>query len=270
MKVAVCSDLHVGLTRPEKVADLARRAVDEGTDVFVLAGDIGEPLGNFKRALDLFASHAGRVAVLAGNHDLWSRGISSRELWEQHLPAAARQRDFTWLEWGNVVRDGVAIVGSIGWYDYSARAPGFANKTPEDFFRTKHAYNNDGTFIDWPWTDVEFADRVGDGLCLRLQQAEADPAVRHILLVTHMPVFPAQKVHVKQWNSAGDAYYGNWTLGRRVEGFRKLRMVVSGHTHLGKLAVHTAPDGRKIAAVVVGSDYDKPAYHLVDTATFDR
>ena len=71
-----------------------------------------------------------------------------------------------------------------------------------------------------------------------------------------------------EYAAYGDTYYGNFTLGRRLEAFDKLRVVVSGHTHVGVDSTHTCPDQRHIQALVVDSDYEKPNYVVVDTNTF--
>jgi 3',5'-cyclic AMP phosphodiesterase CpdA len=270
MRVAVAADLHVGVTPEEAAHKLVDSIRQEDASMVILAGDLGEPLHRFEKALSLFRDVGTHVAVLAGNHDVWHRTgpHSSRGLWEHLLAEAVARHGFIWLEDEIVVRDDVAIVGTLAWYDYSSRAPGYEDKSNKAFFRTKGAYNNDGNFIDWPWTDIEFADAVGNPFLQRLATACSRPGVAHVIVVTHVPVFREQKVTVQKWNTGGDAYYGNWTLGRRIESFEKVRMVVSGHTHLGVVAKHLTPDGRAIPAVTIGSEYGKPAYYVIDTDLF--
>ncbi len=271
MRVAVVADLHVGVTPDEAVRRLVDGLRREQAAIVILAGDQGEPLYRFEKALSFFDDVDTDVAVLAGNHDVWHRTgpHSSRELWEQQLPDASARCGCIWLEDEIVIRGSVAIVGTIAWYDYSSRAPGYEEKSNMAFFRTKGAYNNDGNFIDWPWTDIEFADAVGTPFLQRLSTACSQSEVSHVIVITHVPVFPEQKVTVRKWNTGGDAYYGNWTLGRKIESFRKVCMVVSGHTHLGVVAKHVTPDGRTIPAVTIGSDYGRPAYYVIDTDLFD-
>ncbi len=270
MRVAVVADLHVGVTPNEAALELAGHIRQEDAAMVILAGDLGEPLHRFEKALSLFSDIEADVAVLAGNHDVWHRTgpHSSRELWEHLLAETCARYGCIWLEDEIVIRGNVAVVGTIAWYDYSSRAPGYEGKSNKAFFRTKGAYNNDGNFIDWPWTDIEFADAVGTPFLKRLATACSRPEVAHVLVVTHVPVFPEQKVTVKKWNAGGDAYYGNWTLGRKIESFEKVRMVISGHTHLGVVAKHSTPGGRTIPAVTIGSDYGKPAYYVIDTGLF--
>ena len=132
MRIGVISDLHCGdprrgLTAPGVIRRFARGLKKKHLDAIVLAGDAGEPLFRFTEALDIFIDLGVPVAVLPGNHDVWStREHSSQDLLEHLLPAKTAKRGFTWLETKNLyLRDsGVAIAGSMAWYDYSACLPG--------------------------------------------------------------------------------------------------------------------------------------------------
>ncbi|MDA1087805.1 MAG: metallophosphoesterase [Verrucomicrobia bacterium] len=262
MKVAIFPDLHVGITQESTARLVAEKLRAEAPDVIVLAGDLGEPLPRFEQALDLFADVDCAVAVLAGNHDVWNRFEieTSEELWNGRLPGAVRDRGFVWLEEENIVAHGTAVVGTIGWYDYSAKPPEFAHKDDEVMFRTKKVFNNDGNYIDWPWTDVEFAGMVGASFVQRMEAANADPAVHEIIVVTHVPVFPEQASRQPGNNPRAAAYFGNWSLGRVIEQYDKVAHVFSGHTHDGVAAVHVTPRGRGIPCTTVGSDYGAPRY----------
>ncbi|MBN1669984.1 MAG: metallophosphoesterase [Kiritimatiellae bacterium] len=267
MRVAVLPDLHLGITSEESVVSLVAQLRAAEPAAVVLAGDLGEPLPRFEQALDLLVPLGCDVAVVAGNHDVWNKTLTlpSRTLWEERLPAAVRARGFVWLEADMLVRDGWALVGTIGWYDYSARSPEYAGKSEEAFYSTKGFYNNDGRFIDWPWTDVQFAHRVGEQFLQRVEAAESNPAVESVLAVTHMPLFPEQRVPVEKWSNRTDAYFGNWTLGRALESHTKVRALVSGHAHMGCQSFHVCPDGRKLYVATVDSDYYVPRYAVLDT-----
>jgi len=52
-----------------------------------------------------------------------------------------------------------------------------------------------------------------------------------------------------------------------MEAFPKIRIAVSGHTHMGCVSRHTCDNGRSFPVIVIGSDYKKPAYLVVDTET---
>src|SRR5215472_6081536 len=111
--IVVTSDLHLGITSESVLRSLAEQIAAEQPSLTVLAGDLGEPLNKFAACLRLFATLPGRVAVLAGNHDVWARGgYTSRKLWEQHLPEATHAAGMLWLEEENWQQDGLAVAGS--------------------------------------------------------------------------------------------------------------------------------------------------------------
>jgi 3',5'-cyclic AMP phosphodiesterase CpdA len=273
-KIVIASDLHLGITTVEALRLCVEEIAAEQPALTVLAGDLGEPLDMFVACLQLFAALPGQVAVLAGNHDVWAReGYSSEELWEKQLPEAVRSAGMLWLEEGCWQQDGFAVAGSLAWYDYSA-ADAEASLYPAELFAAfKGRFNNDARYIDWSWSDQEFAARLGDALCERLQGLEADPAVRSIVLATHVPLFDEQMIR-KPGDSVwgfSNAYFGNLTLGQRVLGLGKLRQVVSGHTHLGRedqvaRQVFGLPS---LPVTVIASEYGAPGYVVIDSTRLD-
>jgi predicted phosphohydrolase len=272
-RIVITSDLHLGITSASILRDLVIMIAAEEPDLTVLAGDIGEGLPNIVRCLKLFAELPGKVAVLAGNHDVWAReNYSSQDLWERLLPEAVQAAGMLWLEGTIWQRDGVAVAGSLAWYDYSAADPEFLAYPPEFFAERKGYYNLDAKYVHWPWSDQEFAARVGASLCQRLQGLEDDPSVRSVLVVTHVPLFEEQmcrKPHDLHWGFS-NAYFGNLTLGQQVLKMNKVQAVVSGHTHIGlRGQVKRAgfPEGHALPVSVLGSDYHAPVYEVIDTAT---
>ncbi len=270
--IVVTSDLHLGITSEAILRSLAERIAAEQPALTVLAGDLGEPLNRFIACLRLFAKLPGQVAVLAGNHDVWARGgYTSRKLWVQYLPEATRAAGMLWLEEENWQQDDLAVAGSLAWYDYSAADP-LALSYPAEFFALqKGRFNADAHYIDWGWADREVAQHMGDALCARLEALEDDPAIRSVLVASHVPLFEAQMC--RKSDDAGwgfsNAYFGNLTLGRRVLEMRKLRAVVSGHTHVGRegLAART-PESEPIPVLVVPSEYRAPAYVVIETSNW--
>lgn len=272
-KIVVTSDLHLGITTEAEVRALVERIAAEQPDLTVLAGDLGEGLPNVTACLRLCAELPGEVAVLMGNHDLWVHpgGPSSQELWERALPDAVRAAGMLWLEDAVWRRGTVAVVGSIAWYDYSAIDPTVGPYTQEQIAEYKARKFPDAFFMDWTWTDQEFAARCGDALVARLQALEDDPTVRTTLVVTHDPVFEVQMLRKPGdvgWGRT-NAFFGNLTLGQRLTPLRKLRWVISGHTHIGREGSVARPEvagAAPIGAYVLPSDYHRPV-HVVVQAT---
>lgn len=274
-KIVITSDLHLGITSKATLRTLVSTIAAEEPALTVLAGDLGEGLPNVVGCLKLFAQLPGEVAVLAGNHDVWARAhYSSQDLWERYLPEAVQAAGMLWLEGTVWQRDGVAVAGSLAWYDYSAADPAFLPYPAEFFAERKGNYNLDAKYVQWLWSDQEFAARLGDALCQRLQRLEADPGVRSVLVASHVPLFEEQmcrKPHDPHWGLS-NAYFGNLTLGQQVLAMSKVQVVVSGHTHIGREGQVTRsgfPEGCALSVSVLGSDYHAPVYQVIDTATLE-
>src|SRR5207302_3526466 len=137
-KIVVTSDLHLGITSAVRLRTLVSEIAAEEPTLTVLAGDIGEGLPNVVECLKLFSELPGEVAVLAGNHDVWAwANYSSKDLWERILPEAVRAAGMLWLEETTWQRDGVAVAGSLAWYNYSAVDATIPPHPPEFFAEQK-------------------------------------------------------------------------------------------------------------------------------------
>ena len=174
-KLIVTSDLHLGVTSEKVLHELAEEIAAQEPELTVLAGDLGEPLHHFIKCLKIFSALPGEVAVLAGNHDVWaSDSHSSQALWEHFLPDAVRAMRMIWLEETIWQCEGLAVVGSLAWYDYSAVDPMIAPLSTEFYANNKGKYNQDARHINWDWSDPTLAARLGDSLYERLQIVEQD------------------------------------------------------------------------------------------------
>jgi hypothetical protein len=269
-RIIVTSDLHLGITTEQQVRAHAEQIASEQPDLTVLAGDVGEGLSNIRACLRLFAHLPGQVAVLMGNHDVWAyEHHATQTLWEELLPQAVRDAGMLWLEESAWVRDGVAVVGSMTWYDYSAVDPCVPAHPAAWFARHKGRYNRDAVAVTWPWSDQEAARILGDALVERVQAREDDPGVQAVMVVTHVPIYRVQ-MYSKRCNRSwgiSNAYFGNLTLGERLIGLSKLRRVVSGHTHHGREGTIERPGLPPLWVSVVASDYHRPAHVTVEAGT---
>ena len=270
LRIAVTADLHYGITSSGTIAALVDQIAAAQCDVVLIAGDIGEPDDNFRKALALFERLNIPRAIVAGNHDLWAGQYPSRHLWDDVLPHLARRRGCCWLDADSHVLDGVGICGTIGWYDYSAKDPRLVDYDDSRYACEKARYNCDAIRIDWPTSDREFAAEVLAAFTERLARLQNDPVVKQIIVVTHVPPFAEQIIRKPAddffWN-VNNAYFGNLALGRVIEQFGKVRLVVSGHTHVAVDAVHPCsdtPGARTIRAITVGSQYYQPRLEIID------
>jgi predicted phosphohydrolase len=264
MRIVVTADLHYHALWARTLERFAWQIQDERPDCFILAGDVGHPLANFRRGLALFSDLTCPRLALAGNHDLWSGEHESQVLWDHLLGDAAREAGFLWLDRENVRLGNLGICGTLGWYDYSAREP-FLPIEDWDYFVNKGMFDNDGNYVDWDRTDQEFAALILGEFSARLAALCEDTAISQVLVVTHVPPFRENLVHKPDnmtW-SFNNAFAGNLTLGQAIVRCPKVSHVVSGHTHAGGHWQVPTPHGT-IESYVVGSDYGQPAYVTLD------
>jgi hypothetical protein len=267
IKLAFTSDLHLPITPATAIVDLAGDIAAFKPDALAVLGDIGESPGHIKNCLNILKDLVPcPILVVAGNHDLWLPSDSpyqgdSLDLFRQKLPDLVKSIDCVWLEGKAHVLHGVALVGTIAWYDYSAADPSI-QATPEVFARLKGQFNMDAERIRWRCSDPEFAELVAKPFLETLDRLEADPSIHRTVVFTHVPLLDCQmcrKPNDATW-SLSNAYFGNLTLGEKVIQRKKVTHIISGHTHVGRHAIVRLTDGRTLEARVLDSQYGKPVW----------
>jgi 3',5'-cyclic AMP phosphodiesterase CpdA len=270
VKLAFASDLHLPITSANAIASLAREVAEFGPDALFVAGDVAESLPDMTACLRLLRDRvAAPIFVLAGNHDLWARGCPSKTKWESRLAQTVAEAGCEWFEGRSWTREGIAVAGTIAWYDYSARDP-HVTATLDDFAREKKYFNPDAYEIDWWWSDRAFAAMVAGPFLETLDALEADDSVRGIIVTTHVPLVECQMCRDSgnaDW-AFSNAYFGNLTLGEQVLKRRKVSHIISGHTHVGRRGQVVRPGMPPVDAVVISSEYDAPSWVQL-TLTYD-
>ena len=264
MTLAFTADLHLPITDATAIAGLAREVAECRPRAFVIAGDIGESLPHIEQCLATVKGLVDcPVLVLAGNHDLWvPQGLAgnSDKIFREELPRVVAEAGCEWLEGKAVVFDGVAVAGTIAWYDYSAADPAIP-ATKKIFAEDKRYFNNDAFRIQWRHTDESFCQAVAGPFLTTLDRLEADPAVRQVVVATHVPLLECQmcrKPGDVTWGFS-NAYFGNLTLGQEVLKRRKVTHIISGHTHVGREGLVNR-DGGTVDARVIDSQYGNPVW----------
>jgi len=283
LRILASSDLHYNLPRSRPgVRDLAKQVAHRGADVLVLAGDIaGTKLSDFAEALELFEPFKNQKLLVAGNHDLWvDADGDSHSKWAEELPELAKQYDFRMLDCGELIVDDVAFVGNVGWYDYTFRrddlaipmrfyeakiGPGFAAATPElEFlleprselqrrhFRITTAWQ-DGRYVDLPFGDVEFTDRLIGRLEEQLVRA-ANKVDKIVSVIHHLPHRELVRYRGEiSWDFAA-AFLGSPRFSQVLGGYDQVRLCLSGHSHRADCIRDNG-----VEYVTIGSNYTKKA-----------
>lgn len=267
MILAVTADLHWGNRHPGGQAAARALAADllaNPPHVLVIAGDLGAG-DEIEPCLELFADLRCRKALVPGNHDIWVRPDDPRgdslHVYEEWLPDLAARYGFHYLDHGPlyVPEVGLAVVGSINWYDYTwgvARLREVADDWQarlrnKKFTRGRH---NDANFVRWELDDPAFTRRVTGKLAGHLREAarQADGVV----LVTHHPAFRALGYPKPQPMDLDAALWESFTGNEAAERLlgeygARVPFAFCGHTHHAREASLGPTRGYN-----VGGDYE--------------
>jgi predicted phosphohydrolase len=316
MRILITADLHYDSSRSRAGAiDIAGDICRAGGDALVLLGDCAGAIhDDLRRCLGLFADFPGKRLLVPGNHCLWCLpGENSIDRYERILPAIAAEAGFTMLDHAPVTLDGAlaarhdtphpplgeavpqgarglgtALVGSIGWYDYSFRehrlglplefyrakvAPGaaarltqhrslhaeFAQKLTEEQMDLSARWM-DGVRCNLGMSDEEFLDYLLARLGRQLAELQADPAVAQIVAFTHhVPFQQLLPLDRPPAFAFAAAYMGSEKLGAVLASCPKVTRVYCGHSHWpGRYKVGA------IEAVNVGSTYTQKRFEVLE------
>ena len=253
-------------------------------DSFVIIGDVAE-------SLELDSRHFGEnhkklfkcikklpvknIAFCAGNHDIWNnRGLDSWEIFTERLKDIADDSGLTYLESENLYTEELAIVGTMGHYDYSLATKGLevnGIKVEEDHYETKilPGYKaplwNDAKYIHWPYGDKEACENICSAFDKRLD--EAIKKRDRIIVATHtVPILEMNSHHYKEKPVSNflNAFSGTTRLGEIILSHAnkgKAIKAFSGHTHLAAGPVSISG----VEFQNIGSDYGTPLYICLES-----
>jgi Icc-related predicted phosphoesterase len=291
MRILITADLHYNITRSRRPAEqLARRICDTRADALVLLGDTaGREPGPFLEALGLFERFAGLKLLVPGNHCLWCRpGENSLQRYHQNLVDWAGRKGFAVLDHAPQMIDGVGLVGSIGWYDYSYRDESLAiplafyehKLTPgaaawmgqtelveshsdqlEDHHMEMGMRWRDGQFVKLPFSDQEFTEQLARRLENQLRWL-ARQVDRIVVFTHHLPFAQLVPPDRPPRFAFAAAFLGSDRIGQAIRTCSKVTDVYCGHSHW---PMEIELPG-SLRAVNVGSTYTEKRLEVFDTA----
>lgn len=288
MRIIATSDLHYNVARSKAPCQaLAKEICRRGGDLLILAGDsAGADLTQLDAVFALFDDFPGQRLAVAGNHELWTTGgADSMHRYQNELADACSRRGIHYLDNEPYLVDGLAVVGNIGWYDYTFRpsaldiplrfymnkvAPGAAGRLD----RHKHLLDNaddippaaydittrwrDGDRVNLPHSDVDFTHLTAQRLRQHLELADARTG-RIVAIVHHLP-FAELVPHsvLPNWEFA-TAFLGSELLGEVLLDFPKVSDVFCGHSHR-RMVVRK----QHLTCTSIGSTYSEKRYETLD------
>lgn len=288
IRILLTSDLHYDVARSREPTErIARDICAAGGDVLVFVGDSASiDLAILERSFGLFDAFRGPKLFTPGNHDLWTApGGDSLLRYERELPDVCRRNGVQYLDHAPFVADGAAIVGNVGWYDYTFRpaalriplrfyqaklAPGTA--AARDEFRhlvdghddlPSHALDvlvrwMDGVHVRLGRSDVEFTQACVERLRTQLD-AVAPHARTVVAAIHHLPFVELVPRTIAPHFAFVGAFLGSELFGELLLQYPQVSHVFCGHAHRGR----TIRKGR-LAATCIASTYTEKAYEVLD------
>ncbi len=224
-KVCVISDLHLDHNEHILGIDILTDCLipflkKNKIDVFVFGGDSGGSLSEFIRLQKKVVSEGIVFWGIPGNHEMWDR--KEKDSWSVY----EKLREFS----RPLVLGNHAIVGNMGWYDYS---------TASDMYSTKELDKMKG------WMDKSFCRWNGmsnqDVAAKMLADLDEDLSSidknKKIIGVTHIVPFK-QFIEEKPWDfrwNYTNAFIGNTNIGKKFLEYNT-KEIFFGHTHSKRYA----------------------------------
>jgi len=288
MRIIVTADLHYNIARSKAPTEaLAREICSAGGDILLFVGDcVSTDFAILDRLMSLFAPFKGAKLLVAGNHELWTCGEGdSLHRYECDLSTACARNGLHYLDTQPFQADGVAFVGSVGWYDYSFRPANL--KIPLRFYKHKLAPGAaaqleehrhllakdddiqpparevttrwmDGVRVRLPMDDIDFTHRLAVKLRRHLEEVHAR-SDRVIVGIHHLPFAElVPRSIIPNW-AFSNAFMGSELLGETVLDFPKVSHVYCGHSHQ-----HRRLRRRHVECINVGSTYREKRYEVLD------
>jgi Icc-related predicted phosphoesterase len=285
MRILVTADLHFNHPRSrEEAKDLIARMNQAGGDVLLIVGDTAVTDGkDLEECLSLF-QFAGPKLIVPGNHELWTRGEDSYRILKEDLPHRCREMGWHWLMDEPFRMGDIAIVGSVGWYDYSfaraelgipkrfyerkvspgvaAREAGYADllsRTDDVSGQAMELFArwNDGVYVKLGRSDEAFLGELLELLEGQLREvADAKTVIGAVHCLPFAELLPPS--HSAQWDF-GKAYLGSGKIGELLATFLNVKRVYCGHSHFPARARVGAVD-----AINIGSGYRSKFYRVDD------
>jgi len=275
MRIIITADLHYDVIRSQApTRAIAREICELGGDCLMIVGDSASAdLAVLEEVFALFEPFGGVRLAVAGNHELWTAGRAapgdrvvspedhgampdSLHRYENELRQVCSRCGVHYLDSEPCRLGDVALVGSVGWYDYSFRPARM--KIPLRFYQHKMAPGAalylgshaelltgddippaarevtsrwmDGERVRLPMGDREFTGILADKLRRHLGQVDAC-SERIIVGIHHLPFAElVPRSIIPNWEFA-NAFMGSELLGETLLEFPKISHVYCGHSH---------------------------------------
>jgi len=224
LKIAFTSDFHINVSSKSMLSYLKRYLVENGVDIFCFAGDMSGNTRLSVSALMEIQNETGcKVLAVPGNHEM--RDTSFKSSWEALEYFNQSLGDISLCHSPFLFSD-YAIIGNMGWYDYSTGSERFTAEQ-QDKMEYEGKVTQD-VKCNWNgWKPYQVAEYSLNSLKNDLERYKD----KKIILMSH--IIPYKKYVLFKNEPSWDyfnAYFGNTGIGSLLENY-PVHYVHFGHTH---------------------------------------
>ncbi|SDC34140.1 metallophosphoesterase [Geotoga petraea] len=229
MKISILSDIHVDkqFVESDPIEDALIKVLnEEKPDYLIIAGDIAD---DYRKSLEILyfleKNTKTKILFVPGNHDLWSKENGIENTNEIYL----KMKEFKGnLSNGPVIIGNWAIVGDVGWYDYSFAHEKYSLEqlsAGNDFNR----HWQDKKYVNWQKDDISVTNEFKE----KLNQQIDDLKDKNIILVTHVVTHEKFTVKNRDMWEYFNAYLGTKNYDDLYKK-ENVKYVIMGHVHYRK------------------------------------
>jgi predicted phosphodiesterase len=215
MKIRYVSDVHLEHMSKKEALSWITNCTPGEEDVFVLAGDIGNPYTvEYKRFIEHLHAHWKKVYILAGNHEYYTNGHTVEETNTYLEEYFKEYSNIVFLNNSSEVYEGVRFIGSTMWSNIE-NSYYTINDTKCIKGMTVQAYQ------DLHTKAVEYVEKT------LLESKEP------VVMITHH--MPSYELIDEQYKKGRMQMYNQWFashLDSMIETYKeKMKCWIYGHTH---------------------------------------
>jgi len=248
MRIVFTSDLHYDYSEiNRKITEQIIKEMEIlKPDIIVIAGDVAEKISVLDHVLSLFSHLSATKLFVPGNHDIWVEDPpydNSFKKYKYFIPKVCRNNNFINLTDSIYTKNNIALIGSIGWYDYTFKRD-YLEYSDLDYDKGdfEEGVNYDCNKINWIEDNsiklknssinkhiFDYMFKEFDEFLLRLPEQ-----FNKIVIVLHMvPFSESLKIYDEVPLNPLIAYEGSVRIGKRIFEISNQKdiYVIHGHSH---------------------------------------
>lgn len=227
MKLLIMSDLHLDKNSMYSGRNLLPELIDKvkskAPDLILIAGDISNFASDSLKIIRFIENQVGvKVLFVPGNHDVWvDINESSTDAYNLF-----KEDSSSLIGRPYHLNDDYAVVGDMGWYDYSLAPITIPTYTMKS---RKKSLWMDAKYVRFGESDEDIYQRIHQSLQAQLEKVQNKKVIFMNHFVPYQD-FVKNKPNDAEWNLC-NGFMGSSNLGDLLDSFPNVEYVIFGHTH---------------------------------------